>query len=108
MYAQMLVFDGPRDAAQIAASDRASRDRIGPAIAADEQLAQSGVTAYLLRQPDGAEVMLAVAEREADLRRMTEVAMGTSLLPDEDPALLPGPDRVEQYEVIEIFATGSK
>ena len=26
--------------------------------------------------------------------------MGTELLPGEDPALLPGPDRIERYQVV--------
>ena len=38
MYAQLIYFDGPRSAELVAASERAGRERITPAIEGDEQL----------------------------------------------------------------------
>ena len=35
------------------------------------------------------------------LKRGFELISSTELLPGEDPALLPGPDRVEVYEVVD-------
>ncbi len=101
MYAQLTYFDGPRSAEVVAASDHGGRDRIQPAIEADPQMQQELVSLLVARQADGAEVVIAVTRTEAGLARAREVIMGTELLPDEDPALLSEPDRVEVYEVID-------
>jgi hypothetical protein len=38
---------------------------------------------------------------EEGLERGPKIIINSELLPGEDPALLPGPDRVESYEVVE-------
>ena len=43
--------------------------------------------------------MINIVKTEAALRRAQQVVMSTELLPGEDAALLPGPDRVEVYRV---------
>ena len=101
MYAQATYFEGPRSAELTAASDRAGRERITPAIENDPQMQQEMVELLVLRKADGAELVIGVCRTEAGINRAREVIMSTELLPGEDPALLPGPDRVEIYEVVE-------
>lgn len=99
MYAQIAFFDGPRSPELVAAAERAGRDRVMPAVHADPQVAAEHIATYVLRQPDGAEAVIMISNTLAGLQRTREVIMGTELLPGEDEALLPGPDRVEQYTV---------
>ena len=99
MYAQLTYFDGPRTPQQVAAGDFAGRERITPAVS------KLGYPfhVYLLRRQDGAEVVLTIAESEQALLDAQKAIMGTELLPGEDPALLPGPDRIELYPVIDVL-----
>lgn len=60
----------------------------------------------MLRRPDGGEVVVVVTNTEAELDRGVEVIMNTELLPGEDPALLPGPDRVERFTVVHAVEHG--
>ncbi len=106
MHAQLTHFDGPRSDELIAASDRAGRERIMPAVLADRQLAADHVATYVLRQPDGAEIVVVITRTEDALDRAREIIMSTQLLPGEDAALLPGPDRVERYAVIHAVERG--
>lgn len=99
MFAQLTYFDGPRSPELIAAADRASLERIAPAMAADPRTRDQLVANYVLRQADGAEVVITLVKSEEALRLGQELVMGTELLPGEDPALLPGPDRIEIYRV---------
>jgi hypothetical protein len=100
MYAQLTYFDGPRTDEQVAASRRAGNDRIEPAIKADAELADQLVATYVLAAPDGGEIVINIVRSEAALRRAQQVIMSTSLLPGEDAALLPGPDRIEVCRVV--------
>jgi hypothetical protein len=99
MYAQLTYFDGPRTPQQVAAGDFAGRERITPAVS---KLGHP-FHVYLMRQQDGAEVVLVIAESEQALLDAQKAIMSTDLLPGEDPALLPGPDRIELYPVIDVF-----
>ena len=107
MYAQLTYFDGPRSPELIAAMERANRERIEPAILARQDLRDDLVAAYVLRREDGGEITVVIVEHEHTLDRAVEVIMGTELLPGEDPALLPGPDRVERYEVVRTITASS-
>jgi len=107
MYAQLTYFDGPRSPELIATADRAGRERIEPAILARQDLRDDLVAAYVLRREDGGEITVVIVEHEHTLDRAVEVIMGTELLPGEDPALLPGPDRVERYEVVRTITASS-
>jgi hypothetical protein len=100
MYAQIIYFDGPRSPELIAAADRAGRERVTPAVLADPTLAAEHVATWVLRQPDGTELTIVITGTAAALDRGQEIIMSTELLPGEDPALLPGPDRIERYEVV--------
>jgi hypothetical protein len=64
------------------------------------------VRVYLLRRADGAEIVMMTADSEQALLDVQKAIMSTALLPGEDPALLPGPDRIELYPVIEVHDVG--
>ena len=95
MYAQLTYFDGPRSAELIAADDFATRERIVPAISALGQRFR----VYELQREDGSKVVVSIADTEQALLDAQKAIMGSQLQPGEDPALLPGPDRVELYPV---------
>ncbi len=98
MYAQLTYFDGPRTPEQLAAADFADRERIRPALSSLTQ----AIRIYRLRRHDGSEVVIAIASSEQILLDAQKAIMATQLLPGEDPALLPGPDRVELYPVLDV------
>jgi hypothetical protein len=98
MYAQLTYFDGPRTPEQLAAADFAGRERILPALSSLSQ----AIRIYRLRRHDGSEVVVAIASSEQVLRDARKAIMATELLPGEHPALLPGPDRVESYPVLDV------
>ena len=106
MYAQITYFDGPRSAELVAAADRAGRERIEPAMLADPQLRAAHIATFVLRQPDGSEAVVVVTDTDEALDRAREIIMNTELLPGEDPALLPGPTRVERYQVVAAVERG--
>jgi hypothetical protein len=103
MYAQLVHFDGPRSSELVAAGDRAGLERIMPAVQADPAVRDAHVATFVLRQPDGAEVVIVIADSEESLERGNAVIAGTTLLPDEDPALLRDADRFETYEVVHAY-----
>jgi hypothetical protein len=102
MYAQLTYFDGPRTPGQVAASDFAGRERIQPAVS---NLGHR-FRVYKLRRDDGSEIILMIADSERDLLDAQKAIMSTELVPGEDPALLPGPDRIELYPVLEVLDLG--
>jgi hypothetical protein len=95
MYAQLTYFDGPRSAEQVAAADFAARERIRPAVS---ELAHH-FRVYVLRREDGAQVVISIADSREALADAQKAILSTELLPGEDPALLPGPGRIELYPV---------
>ena len=101
MYAQLTYFDGPRSPELVAANDRADRERILPAMMAAPLMQAQLIANYTLRQPDGGQVVVTITSTAEALDRGGEIIMSTELLPGEDPLLLPGPDRVERYEVVD-------
>ncbi len=96
MYAQLTYFDGPRTPEQVAAGDFAGQERIQPAIS---KLGHS-FRVYVLRRDDGSQVVVSIAESKQALLDAQKAIMSSELLPGEDLALLPGPDRIELYPVI--------
>jgi hypothetical protein len=100
MIAQIAYFDGPRSPEIVDASERAGRERIMPAVAADHEVRAGHRGTFVLRQPDGTQVVLVLADSADTLDRGEAVITATPLLPGEDPALLTGPDRIERYEVV--------
>jgi hypothetical protein len=93
--ARLMYFDGPRAPEQAAAADRAGRQRIWPAISGLRGL----VGAYVLHGRDLGAVIITLATSVETLDAAERAAMSTELLPGEDPALLPGPDRIEIHHV---------
>src|SRR2546423_4822307 len=98
MYAQLTYFDGPRTLEQQAAEDFADRERLLPAVS---QLGQA-FRVYRLRRDDGSTVIISIADSQQAPLDAQKAIMSTELLPDEDPALLPGPDRIELYPVLAV------
>jgi hypothetical protein len=98
MYAQLTYFDGPRTPEQQAAEDVAGRERLLPAISRLGHAAR----VYRLRRDDGSTVVISIAGSQQALLDMQKAIMATELLPGEDPALLPGPDRIELYPVLDV------
>ena len=98
MYAQLTYFDGPRSPEQLAAHDFAARERIVPAIS---ELDHS-YRVYVLRRDDGSQIVVSIADSEQALLDAQKAIMSTELLPGEDLALLPGPDRIDLYPVINV------
>ena len=94
-YARLMYFDGPRTPEQAAAEDRAGRQRIWPAIRHLSGL----VGVYVLRGRDLGSVVITLAMSAETLDAAARAVMSTELLPGEDPALLPGPDRSEIHHV---------
>ena len=94
-YAQLVCFDGPRAPEQTAAEDLAGRQRIWPAIRGLSGL----VGVYILRGRDLSSVVVTLATSVETLDAARRAVMATELTPGEDPALLPGPDRVEIHRV---------
>ncbi|WP_410871501.1 hypothetical protein [Nocardia sp. A7] len=96
MYANILWFDQPRTATELAAVDFARANRINPAVAEVPGL----LDYYELRRADGSGMVIGIAETEEALHAVRAAVLATELLPGEDPALLPGPDRVENIPVL--------
>ncbi len=94
-YARLLYFDGPEMPEQAAAAELAGRQRIWPAIRGLSGLA--GVC--VLRRYDLGSVVITLATSIETLDAVERAVMSTGLLPGEDPALLPGPDRIEIHHV---------
>jgi hypothetical protein len=94
-HARVAYFDGPRAAEQAAAEDFAGRQRLLPAVRGLSGL----VGVWVLRGPQFASMVCTLATSVAALDAITQAVMATGLLPGEDAALLPGPDRVQTYQV---------
>jgi len=99
--AALLTFDGPVSEPIRAAAEKAGTERIGPRMATHE----GSVRSLGMWQPERRvlRVLLLSTSIEA-LEDAQRVIMSMELLPDEDPALLPGPDHVDLYRV---FATAA-
>ena len=94
-WARLMYFDGPRALEQAAAADRAGRLRIWPAISGLSGL----VGAYVLHGRDLGAVIITLTTSVETLDAAERAAMSTELLPGENSALLPGPDRIEIHHV---------
>jgi len=99
VYAQLTYFNPPPSPEFAAARDRAGRERIQPAVELDPELRDELVALFVLDAADGGQTVVSVMRSEAGLARARDVIMSTELLPDEDPQLLPGPDRIEVCQV---------
>ena len=86
-------------AEQIAAAERANRERIEPLLNAHPDIRADLVATYHLRQEDGGGAVLVLSGSEATLDKAMGLIDSSELLPGEDPALLPGPSRLRRYLV---------
>lgn len=102
MYAQLTLFDGPRSPELVAAAERAGTERIDPLLDSDPELRADLVARYVLTQPDGGSAVVVISRSEASLDKAIRLITTSELLPGEDPALLPGPSRVERYRVTDV------
>jgi hypothetical protein len=94
--ATVLYFDGPISPAAYDAAMRAGRERLGPALHAVPGLIR---TIALWDAANRAIVVIHFAESVDALDAGARAVSSTTLLPGEDPALLPGPDRAEVHHV---------
>ncbi|MET0863114.1 MAG: hypothetical protein ABWZ98_02155 [Nakamurella sp.] len=105
MLAQIMHFNGPRSAELVAAGDRASQERLGPIMMAHPRVREDFVQLLTLRQADGGQLTVLVMRSAEGLELVRELVMSSELLPGEDAALLPGPDRVDVYTVTELIGS---
>jgi hypothetical protein len=96
LFAEVGWINSAGSPAVAAAADRGGRERIDPAIRDVEGL----VGVLVFRSADHRIVVVGMS---TDLETRDEVVdriNSTELLPGEDPALLPGPDRIELGRVV--------
>lgn len=94
--ASVLTFTGPVSDAVLRATERDRRERIGPALEGHP----GRVRMIDLWQPElRRQVLLTLATSLASLEESGRMISSLALLPDEDEALLPGPDHVEMFRV---------
>jgi hypothetical protein len=97
--ANVLYFDGPATDAAFAAADFAYRERIAPAF----RVAPGAVRSLVLFDPvRRATVVVSTAVDAPALEALGQAIGGQELLPGEDVALLPGPDRVGFHPVARV------
>jgi hypothetical protein len=93
---QLTWFDGPRSEAQAAADERAGIERLWPAVCDTPGLVRS----LALVADDRSYVHVGLATAAEVLDEVQRRVVSTELLPDEDPALLGGPDRIDVCTVL--------
>jgi hypothetical protein len=96
LFAQVIWLNGDGNPARADAAERGGRDRIWPAVREIDGIV--GVLA--LRSTDDRIVIVGLATGRETYLQVQRVVMATELLPDEDPALLSGPDRIDQARVL--------
>ena len=94
-HARVAYFDGPRAPEQAAVEDFPGNQRLPPAGRGLSGL----VSVWALRGPQFASVVCTLATSMAELDEVSRAVMSTGLLPGEDAALLPGPDRIQTHQV---------
>jgi len=95
--ASIVYFDGPLSPAAHAAAEHGGRDRVLPALRHVPGL----IRLVVLWDPTARSIVsIMLADSIESLEEATRVVNSTTLLPDEDPALLPGPDRGDMHRVV--------
>jgi hypothetical protein len=105
MLAQVMQFDGPRSPEMLAAADRAGNDRLRPIMLAHPKMREELVAVVVLRQEDGSEQVILIVRSADGLQLARDLVTSSELLPGEDAALLPGPDRMEVFDVVAFFSS---
>jgi hypothetical protein len=96
LFAQVTWLNGVGDPAVADAADHGGRARIQPAVADVEGL----VSVLVLRSADHRLVVVGTATSLETHKEVSRRIGAAPLLPDEDPALLPGFDRIEFGRVL--------
>lgn len=100
MAAAVLEFTGPVSPELFAAAERGFTDRIKPLM----RIQPGFVRCLVCVQPDsGDQIVINFTESFDTMRAFEQAVTNSELLPDEDPALLPGPDHVAVQTVVEVF-----
>lgn len=94
--AQATWFDRPLTQAQADAARFGGRERIRPAVRGLDGLGGF----YVLTAEDRSMLILGFTESIEAMETVQKTIMSTELLPGEDPALLPGPDRIDVHRVL--------
>jgi len=89
-------FDGPLSPARVEAARFAGTQRLAPVLRTVPGLVRMLV---LWHPTERRMAVLHLATSIAALEAVSQAVMSTKLLPGEDPALLPGPDRITQLRV---------
>jgi hypothetical protein len=98
----LVHFDGPLSEARKAAASRSFDERIKPALAE-----VPGYVGTVVLAGPGDSVVVAGLATSVDALEAAAVALNsTELLPDEDPALLTGPDRFFAHRVDKTVTRG--
>ena len=97
LFAQLTWLNGTGDPDVARAAERGGRERIHPAVRDVDGL----VGVLVLRSDDDRIVVVGLATALETLTEVRRRIAGTQLLPGEDPALLPGPDRMELGRVLQ-------
>lgn len=96
LFAQVTWLNGDGDRARADAAERGGRDRIWPAV----QQIDGIVDVFALRSGDDRIVVVGLATGTETYAQVQDAVMSTELLPDEDPALLRGADRIDRARVL--------
>jgi len=96
LFAQVTWINSAGDPSVADAADRAGRERLSPVIRDVDGL----VGVLVFRSADHRLLVVGLATGMETYPEVAERIMGTELLPGEDPALLPGPDRLELGRVV--------
>ena len=96
LFGQLTWVNGTGDPAVARAAERGGRERIHPAIADVDGL----VGVLVFRSADDRILVVATATGQETHTEVQDRISRTPLLPGEDPALLPGADRVELGRVL--------
>ncbi len=96
LFASLTWLNGSGNPAQADAAEHGGRNRIWPAVREIDGI----VTVLALRSTDDRIVVAALTTAMETHTAVGEAVQRTELLPDEDPALLPGADRIEPARVL--------
>jgi hypothetical protein len=95
-FMQVVIFDGPRTPEWVAADEFADERRLWPAT---REIA--GLVRFLrFRGGDNTTIVMILAETADAIDAGITAVMSTSLLPEENPALLTSPDRIGIYRLM--------
>ena len=96
LFAQVTWLNGDGDRIRADAAERGGRDRIWPAVRDIDGI----VDVFALRSSDDRIVVVGLATGTETHEQVEQAVVGSELLPDEDPALLRGADRIDRARVL--------